>query len=124
MGYETKNFIDNMGSLFLFAFAIASIALVLLVLKPVFFSLKATGAYATIHGVFFFNAMLRYFIESYLEYTISAFVNFKEAKFDGTSGDKIGAVLSIVACIVSVVGPPLAFVFIIKNQANLQGKTF
>ena len=89
MGYETDNAVLNSGPIFLYS---CLIILVMIFIKLVSIPMKKWKKtrllYDKISKTIFFNAVLRFFIEGYLEIAVSAFVNVKERR-DSLSGEAI-----------------------------------
>lgn len=81
MGYQTRNFINEIGTLFIVMVVMLGFAIIALLLMNItckrncFLKLKLY-----LRRKIFFNGLLRMFIESYLEFTICCLIDFTNVK--------------------------------------------
>jgi len=115
MGYESKNAISNMGPLFLYSIILACSLLVLVALKLLLnLCEKGKKLYQWISQALFFNIIIRFLIEAYLEFAVSSFINIKHVSFT-SSGNKISYIVAAICCIVVLLMPVSLFVFVVHN---------
>ena len=113
MGYDSRNLLLNVGSLIIFASILVIVIVLLFVCKPLCRKCRfGTIVHSKISQAIFFNIIIRYFMETYMEYMISAMMNFKELNFKST-GETISSLSSIIAIIFGLFGPIVIFIFLI-----------
>lgn len=111
MGIKSTNMLKNMGT-FLLAF-VALIVVVILLFTFRLFMLKfqlTTKLYKLIESKIFYNSLIRSFLTSYLTMCISTFISIQNLKTE-TRGDLISTALTIVALVLVVIAPYLAYLF-------------
>jgi len=84
---------------------------------------RGQKCYAWISSRLFFNVLLRFFMEGYLEFAVAAMINIKHARFD-YSGEIAGILFSLVMFLLVFSFPILVFLFIFKNQTQIQNSSF
>lgn len=112
-GYGTSNFLINAGSSF-YVFLIWLLAtLVYFILKRRPQRFKKVKAW--LKRYLFFAVLIRIILELYLDFVISALINFTQ--FDWTySGEAMGILLSWIALFILVPLPILVFMFLKRYQ--------
>jgi len=118
-GYETYNFISNIGSIF-----INILVLILLLLFTLFlYSLCCQWTwldtlYTKLRAFMFYNAFIRLLLEAYLEITVGVFVNLKLQDYS-LSGEALATYLSFFFVVVVTVAPFAVLGFLLYRYSTL-----
>ena len=105
MGYETKNLIKNMGPLFFYAICLSIFIILFLIARFLLLKFeRGKRFYNFVSKFLFFNFILRFLIEAYLEFTLSSFLNLKQTP-SKESGEYVSFVFAIVGSFLSILLP-------------------
>jgi len=125
-GYEQKNFIQNLGSLYYFFpyFCICLIVLLLLKLISMLGCSRPQKWYQQLKAYLFWNFLLRFTLEAYLELHLSATINVANLLFTWNSGDWIGALTSILVTVIVNAFPFALGIFYHRNFERVSDEGF
>lgn len=122
LGYESKFFIENLGTMFLM---MAMFPVVLAALAIMYFLKnrykKVDEVYTKIYNALFFNVILRFLLEGYLEFAIDALINVEGGNLvydDITTG--LSSVLAIIMTVVLILLPFIMWYILKKNFHRLR----
>jgi len=108
----------NLGTLF-FGFIFFAVSLVFLVLFKVLSRIKFFDkAYNSLHSLLFWNAMIRFILESYLELVIASFVNIGDLYWDNPS-NVMASLFSVAFVAITFLFPIFVSVFLYKKYSVL-----
>jgi len=121
LGYEKRNFIWNLGTLYyLFPmFVLVLIVLVLLRLLGACGFQRPQKWYMQLRDSLFWNFLLQTTMESYLEMHLSSTVNLTSLVWSSNSGDWLAAVTAILTAIVLNLLPFVLVAYLYYNFARL-----
>ncbi len=115
LGYETKVFINNIGSKQIFLKAYITFSIFTILLSYIFRNVTLFRKfYNKIFSILFFNFILRFLIEGYLDICISAILNLQGLKWNSQSN----IYSSLLSCgFITIIGiyPFLALYLLWKN---------
>jgi len=126
LGYERRNFIWNLGTLY-YLFPMFVLVLVVLILLRM---LGACGLqrpqkwYMQLRDSLFWNFLLQTTMESYLEMHLSSTVNLTSLVWSSNSGDWLAAVTAILTAIVLNLLPFVLVAYLYYNFARLPDEQF
>jgi hypothetical protein len=112
VGFETENYILNMGSLFWFINAWLACLLGSYLLKVCSTKHRyIMKVYIWLKTWVFWNFIIRLILESYIDLSISSFINILHMTWD-TTGEIAGACMSCLSCALVISFPVFMFIFI------------
>lgn len=126
VGYESRNFIQNLGSIYYF-FPLIGVWLLLLAILKLFAACGCSRPnrwYAKLKAALFWNFLLRLVIESYLELHLSSTINAANLYFSSNSGDWLASLTTLPVAFVVNVFPFWLFVFLRRNFDQLSEENF
>jgi len=86
-------------------------------------STKAAKVYSTLDRNFVYGSSIRFFLESYLELTVAALLNFQRLELTNNT-ERFATCYSITLVFVVVLFPPLLSIFTIYNRSRLTDPYF
>jgi len=125
-GYEKRNFIQNLGSIYYF-FPLVAIWLLLLVLLKLLALSGFSGPqkwYLWLKNKLFWNFLLRLLIESYLELHLSSTINAANLYWSSNSGDWLASLTTLPVAFVVNAFPIWLFMFLRRNHERLSEEEF
>jgi len=124
LGYETKYFVKNMGTVFIVGVILAILlvlTLFLYVLNAIF-NLSVTDKVANwMYRMVCWNQILRFLIESYMLIALSCCINLTEFTF-GDSGSRASSISTVVGMILIIFLPFFVLYFMHKKFAELNNE--
>jgi len=117
VGYESFNFIENLGLVFFILMGVL-IGMLIVYITKYFLAKLCIRIYTFIKRKIFFDAIIRLILEGYLEISLGAIVNAHKLDFS-LSGESFASVLSMLFVIIVCLFPAVTFVFLQKNYKRL-----